>query len=105
MIFGFIIWTIVSLIFLGIAFVSWKAKEPVGFFTGVEAPEVIDTVKYNHSVAILWLIYGVLLELLGLPLLFLKQNSAGFVFSIIGVVLLCLLLVVAYLKIANKYKK
>ncbi|MCR4691418.1 MAG: hypothetical protein K5739_08740 [Lachnospiraceae bacterium] len=96
MLIGFIIWSIVALIFVGIGICARKAKEPVGFFTGVKPPVVKDVVKYNHAVSNLWFAYAILLEIFGLPLLFLKQNSPGFVLSILGTVAISIGLAIAY---------
>lgn len=96
MIIGFLIWSITSIIILGIAISTWRSKEPTGFYTGVKPPEVKDAKRYNHQVAILWLVYAILFELLGVPLLFLEQNSAFFVFVIFGVMAITLLLVIVY---------
>ena len=76
---GFIIWSLIALLIAGIGIISWRSKKAVGFFTGAKAPEVKDVKKYNHAVAVLWWVYALLLEALGIPLLFLKQNSAGFI--------------------------
>ncbi len=105
MMIGFIIWSLVALIFVGVSIWAWKAKEAVGFFAGVKPPEVKDVKKYNHSVSILWLVYSVLLEGLGVPFLFLKQNSAWFVIPYIGTVVITIGLVVAYNIISTKNRK
>ena len=102
---GFIIWTAVAVALTAIGIIAWRSKNAVGFFAGVKPPEVNDVVKYNHSVGILWVVYAVLLELFGVPLLFLKQNSAGFVISILGVVFISIGLVIAYTFILAKYRK
>ena len=103
MIIGFVIWSLCSAIFFGIGVSAWVAKKPVGFFTGVKPPEVKDTKKYNHSVAVLWFVYAILLEICGIPLLFLEQNSAGFVPVMFGVVVITIALVIVYLQIEKKY--
>ena len=102
MVTGFIIWSAVSAVFLVIGVRAWKADQPVGFFTGVKPPEVKDTKKYNHSVAVLWFAYAALMEALGVPLLFLEQNSAGFIPVSIGVVLITIALIIVYLLIERK---
>ncbi|MCR5249936.1 MAG: hypothetical protein K6E50_04955 [Lachnospiraceae bacterium] len=96
MIIGFVIWSLVALIFVGISIWARNAKEAVGFFAGVRPPEVKDVKKYNHSVSGLWLVYAVLLEGLGVPFLFLEQNSAWFVIPYLGVVVITIGLIVAY---------
>lgn len=102
---AFIIWTIIAVSLVAMGIVARRAKEPVGFFTGVKPPEVQDTVKYNHAVGKLWFAYAFLFELLGIPFLFLKQNSAGFVISILGTVFISIGLAAAYTFILNKHKK
>ena len=105
MIAGFIIWSIVAVLLFGIGIWAWKSNKAVGFFSGVKPPEVNDIRKYNRSVAVLWFVYAVLFELLGIPFLFLKQNSAGFLLSVLGVPVISIALMIAYNLILAKYKK
>ncbi|MBP5701947.1 MAG: hypothetical protein J6W85_05870 [Lachnospiraceae bacterium] len=102
---GFVIWTAVAIAIAVIGIIAGRSGKPSGFFAGVNPPEVNDVVKYNHSVGTLWVVYAVLLELFGVPLLFWKQNSAGFVISILGVVFISIGLVIAYTFILAKYRK
>ena len=105
MLIGFIIWSSITLLLLGIGIWAWNSGTPVSFFSGVKPPEVKDVRKYNHSVAILWFVYAVLFELLGIPFLFLKQNHALFVVSILGTVVITIGLVIAYQRILQKCRK
>lgn len=102
---GFVIWSVVSLVLLGIGIWSWKSDKTIGFYAGVKPPEVSDIRKYNRAVAILWFAYAAAFEVLGLPLLFLKRNSAGFVWSILGVVAITIALMIVYNRILAKYRK
>ena len=104
MIAAFLIWTVISLILLGIGILDWRSEKAVGFFTGVKPPEVTDIRKYNHTVAVLWFVYAFFFELLGLPFLFLKQNSAGFLLCVLCVPLIFILLMIAYTVILAKYR-
>ncbi len=104
MILGFVIWSTVCVILVFIGVFSWKSKDAVGFFAGVKPPRVSDVKKYNHSVAILWFVYAILMEITGIPLLFLEQNSAGFVPVILIVVVITIGLVIVYTRIEKKYK-
>ena len=104
MIVGFAIWSIVSLVLLGIGIRTLKSRRAAGFYTGVKPPEVNDIRKYNRSVAVLWFAYAVLFELLGLPLLFLRQNSAGFLWCILGVAAITIALTAVYNRILAKYR-
>ena len=105
MIIAFIVWSVMTLVMITIGAISWKSKKPVGFFTGVKPPEVTDAAKYNHAVGKIWFVYAGLFEAFGLPFLFLKQNSAGFVIPILGVVFSSIGLAVAYTFISAKYQK
>lgn len=102
---GFILWSIVALLFLGIGISSRKANEAVGFFTFVKPPIVEDVKRYNNAVAILWFVVTMIWELMGIPFLFLKQNSPIFLFIIFGVVILLIAMMIAYTRIEAKYKR
>lgn len=105
MIIGFIFWSVMAIGLTAIGIISWRSKKPVGFFTGMKPPEVTDTVKYNRAVGKIWFVYAAVFELCGVPLLFLKRNSAGFAFLMLGVVAASIGLAVAYTIILAKYEK
>ena len=104
MIIGFVIWSLCALVFLAIGISAWRAKKPVGFFTGQKPPEVSDVGKYNHAVAVLWFIGAGVFEALGIPMLFPKQNSPGFIPVIFSVPVLLILMMIAYVRIEGKYR-
>ena len=104
MIIGFVIWSLCAGVFLAIGISAWQAKKPVGFFTGQKPPEVNNVEKYNHAVAVLWFISAGVYEALGIPLLFLKQNSPGFIPVIISVPALLIAMMIAYVRIENRYR-
>lgn len=105
MVLGFIIWSMIDLIFVVIGISTWKSKEAVGFFTFSEAPEIKEIAKYNHAVGKLWFFFAVVLEILGIPILFIEQNSPVFMFMIFGVMILVIAIIIMYLKIEGKYKQ
>ena len=105
MIIGFVIWSIAAIIFLGIGISCRKSNEAVGFFSFVEPPTVKDVTAYNNAVAVLWFVAAGLLEVIGIPILFLEQNSPLFIPIIFAVVILVAVMMVVYLKIEAKYKK
>ena len=102
---GFVIWSVTDLLLLGVGIWAWRSKKAVGFYTGTKPPEVTDVRKYNRSVAILWFVYAGLFELLGIPFLFLKQNSPGFLWSVAGVPLITIALMIAYNRILRRYEQ
>lgn len=104
MVIAFVIWSVVTVIFLAIGVSAWKAKEPIGFFTFVNSPKVKDTKQYNHAVAKLWFAAAVIFEILGVPMLWSKQNSSQVIFIILGVMVLVIAMMVVYTRVEAKYK-
>lgn len=105
MIIGFIIWSIVAAAFLGIGITCRKSTEAVGFFTFVKPPMVEDIEHYNHAMSILWFVAAGVLEITGIPILFLKQNSPLFIPIIFVLIILLLAMMIVYIKIEAKYKR
>ena len=105
MIIGFIIWSIVTVIFVGIGISCRKSSEAVGFFSGCKPPIIENVEQYNRAVSNLWFVTAGVYEIMGVPLLFLEQNSLLFIPIIFGVVLGLIIMMVVYLKIEAKYKK
>ena len=105
MIAAFIIWSVCAAVFVGLAVYCRRAKNAVGFFAGVQAPEVKDVKGYNRAVSRLWIIYAVLFEALGVPFLFAKQNSPVYIISVLGTVFISIGAMAAYHFVAEKYKK
>ena len=104
MVIAFVIWSIVAILFFGIGIWSRKSKKPVGFWSNVSAPEVNDVKRYNNAVSVIWFVFAVIFELLGLPLLFFKQNSPILVFVAVGVIFLIIGVMGAYTIVENKFR-
>ena len=102
---AFIIFVLVALIFVAIGISAFFAKKPMGFFANAEMFEVTDVKAYNRAVGILWCIYGIVMIILGIPLLA-GQNSPYALLTMAGVVVETIALVVVYvLVIEKKYRK
>lgn len=101
---GFILWTIISIVFVYIGITTRRSSIPVNLFTFSDVPKVNDIKGYNKAVSNLWLVFTVLFELIGVSLLFIKQNSPFVVLIVLGVVFLVIGMMVAYIKIESKYK-
>ena len=104
MIIGFVIWSIVATIFLGIGISSRKAKEAVGFFTFVKPPKIENIQRYNNAVSILWFVAAGMLELIGIPFLLLKQTAPIVILIILAVRFLILAMIYVYFTIETKYQ-
>lgn len=105
MLIAFIGWSLIACALAAIGAYAWCAGKPVGFFAGVDAPKVHDVRGYNRTVARIWWIFAALFELLGLPLLKLRQNSPLVLLLVLGTVLWSLGLMVAYVVTTNKFQK
>lgn len=105
MVIGFIVVSIVALVLLAIGISCRKANEAVGFFTFVKPPKVENVKDYNIAVSILWFVAAGVIEILGIPMLFLEQNSPLFIIVTFAVVILVIVMMVAYIRIEAKYKK
>lgn len=105
MIIAFIIWSIVAVLFLAIGISSRKSREAVGFFTFTKPPVIENIEAYNRAVSNLWIVTALIFELLGIPFLFLKQNSPWFLLIIFAVFIWVITMMVCYMKIEGKYRK
>ena len=104
---AFTFWSIIGLLFiiLGIyAFFSKKAQ-PMGFWANAKMFEVTDVRKYNAAMGKLFIGFGMIFIILGLPLLS-GQNSALIILSAFGVMAEVILMMAIYtIVIEKKYKK
>ena len=104
---AFIIWAICGLFFVGMGIFDLfsKKEKPFGFWANAETLQIENVKAYNRALGILWIVYGVLFILLGLPL-FAGQNSPYILLSILGVMFLSIGAMVVYVTvIEKKYKK
>lgn len=100
---GFIIWTIVGCIFIGIGIADYFCKKPVGLWANIKVVNVSDIKAYNMAVGRLFIVFGVIFTLLGLPLLF-DENSPYILLSIVGVMFEAIIVMAVYsLYITKKY--
>ena len=102
---GFVIWSIVGCLFIGLGIYSFFAKKPMGFWANAQMFEVTDLKKYNAAVGKLFTVFGMVFILLGLPLLA-GQNSPWIFLSVIGALLECIIAMIVYtVVIEEKYRK
>lgn len=102
---GFIIWAIVGFVVIGIGVSAFFSKEAVGFWANSKPFPVNDIKKYNRATGNLFIIYGVIFIVLGMPLLS-GQNSPYILVSILVVMIETIAIMAYYsLVITPKYKK
>lgn len=104
---AFIIWVIAGLLLVGMGIYDFfsKKEKPFGFWANAETLEVENVKAYNRALGILWMVYGILFILLGVPLIA-GQNSPFIVLSILGAMFISIAAMVVYVTvIEKKYKK
>ncbi len=101
---GFVIWAIVGVIIISLGIISYFSRKLVGFWANIKPISVNNITGYNRAVGKLFVIYGIILIALGLPLL--GQNSTFILLSILGVILETIVIMAIYsLYIERKYKE
>lgn len=96
-----------GLIFICMGIYDYRAKSPrpFGFWSNVKTVEVGDVQGYNKALGKLFVCFGVVFILLGLPLLA-GQNSPWIIVSIVGVMGLAIASMAIYtVGIEGKYRK
>ena len=103
MLFGFIIWVVLSgvMIGFGIYAICSKRAVPFGFWANAEMFEVNDVRAYNRAVGKLWFVLGLVFGLLGFPFLT-GQNSPYFIITILGCMLEAIAAMVVYVTVIEK---
>lgn len=103
---GFVIWVICGLLFVGIGIYDYMSKKQVGFWANFDVSEVEDVIGFNKAVGRLFITYGVVFILIGIPLIpsiFYKNVLLVFI-PIIGTVFETIWLMVYFvMKIEKDY--
>lgn len=103
---GFAIWAAVALVLVGIGIYDLRTDRQVevGFWAGIKTPPMRDVKAYNRAVGKLFIAYGLILILLGLPLL--TGNALLIILSIAGIMLESIVFMAVYMVgIQGKYEK
>lgn len=104
---GFLVLSITVSVFVIIGIFCLNSKNAVGFFTRTEPPKIEpeNIKRYNRAVSILWFVFATLFEIVGLPLLFVEQNCPIAIFMLLGSMILVITMILAYLRIVDRYEK
>ncbi len=102
---GFLIWTVVGCLIIGMGISAFFRKKAVGFWANVEVEPMNDIKNYNCAVGKLLIAYGVIFILLGLPMLN-DQSSPFMILSVLGIMVETIAAMAIYnLMIVKKYKR
>ena len=102
---AFVIWSAVAAVMLAIGMVTRRSAKPAAFFAGVNAPKVRDAKGYNRAVSRLWFIYAAVLEVIGLPLIYVQQNDPLVMIPVVAAMGATIWLIAAYSRVEQKYTK
>ena len=103
-IFGFIVWVIAGCFMIGLGISAFFSKKAVGFWANANTFPVKDVRGYNRATGTLFICYGVIFAVLGIPLLG-GQNNALIILSILGVMIETIAMMVIYtLVVEKKYR-
>lgn len=100
---AFLIWAAVGVAFIVLGIYDFFSKKPVafGFWANAEVFPVKDVRGYNRALGKLFIVFGVLFVLLGLPMLA-GENSPWIVISILGVLAETIGTMVVYVTVIEK---
>lgn len=102
---GFILWALFGCGMIALGIRASALKRPAGFWANSPAPDVKDVPRYNRALGRLFMVYGAVFIVLGLPLLS-AQNSPLILLSVLGVVFETIAAMTVYtLRIEAKYAK
>ena len=102
---AFIIWALVGCFMLGLGISAFFKKKPVGFWANIKTFEVNDIKGYNRATGFLFIAYGSIFIVLGIPLLS-GQNTPYILLSVLGVMIETIAIMAIYsLYIIKKYEK
>lgn len=101
---AFTVWSLIGLFFIILGIHDFSAKKAVGFWANAKTVPMDDIKSYNKAVGKLFIAFGIIFILLGLPLLA-GQNSPWILISCIGVLFEIIFVMAVYMRIENKYRK
>lgn len=99
--FGFILWSIVGCLMIGLGVYSFFSKRPMGFWANIKTFQVTDFKGYNAAMGKLFCGFGAVFILLGLPLLT-GQNSPWIIVSVLGILAEAIAAMVIYTVVIEK---
>lgn len=102
---GFIMWALFGCFMIGLGMSAFFSKRPVGFWANSKTFPVNDIKGYNCATGKLFIAYGVIFIVLGVPLLS-GQNTPYILLSVLGVMIETIAIMAIYnLSITKKYKE
>lgn len=108
MIIMLIVYGFVGMIMIGIGITQRKSKNPVGFYSGVEAPkvdEVRDVKAWNKKHGIMWIIYGCCIMISAFGVVLVEDASLILIPALGGITLPLPFMILYHHRLKNIYMK
>lgn len=106
---GLIIMTIVAIIMITIGVVQYTKKDiPVGFYNVIDPPkkeEISNIEEWNKKHGIIWIVYGICIELGYLLSLIMPIEILEIIFSMGGVILPLPFMILRHNYLVKKYQR
>lgn len=100
---GFICWAVVGFAIVCIGIRALFSKKAVGFWANTKTIQAKDIQGYNRATGKLFICYGIIFVILGIPLLS-GQNSPLILLSVLGVMIETIAIMAVYsIVVAKKY--
>ncbi len=101
---AFLIWAAMGAIFTAMGINAFFSKKPVGFWANAKQFKVNDIKKYNFAVGKLFIAFGIIITLLGLPIL--SGIDGLIIISILGTMFSTIAIMAVYMiVITPKFEK
>ena len=102
---GFIVWALFGCFMIGLGISAFFSKKAVGFWANIKTFPVNNIRGYNRATGKLFITYGFIFIVLGVPLLS-GQNTPYILLSVLGVMIETIAIMAIYsLSITKKYKE
>ena len=102
---GFIVWALCGCLMIGLGISAFFSKKAGGFWANIKTFPVNDIRGSKHAAGKLFIIYGVIFIVLGVPLLS-GQNTPYILLSVLGVMIETIVIMAIYsLSITKKYRE
>lgn len=102
---GFIVWALFGCFMIGLGIGAFFAKKAVGFWANIKTFPVNDIRGYNRATGKLFIAYGIIFIVLGVPLLS-SSNTPYILLSVLGIMIETIAIMAIYsISITKKYKE
>ncbi|MGN0515071.1 MAG: hypothetical protein ACI4GD_12410 [Lachnospiraceae bacterium] len=106
---GFVIISFVAVIMVIIGLVQFnKKEEPVGFYNVIEAPkkeEITDILLWNKKHGMIWIIYGICIELGFLMGIVMPNEVLEIVFTIGSIIIPLTIMILRHNMLEREYRR